>query len=44
MNDASDDQKKSGLTPTHGVWMVVGSAALGLVVLGVIFRRPSARD
>ncbi len=43
MTDQSD-QKQGGLTPTHGVWLVVGTAALGLVALGIIFRRPSARE
>ena len=42
--DASDQNQHGGVTPTHGVWLVVGAAALGLVALGVIFRRPSARD
>lgn len=43
MNDASD-QSPARLTPTHGVWMVVGTAALGLVALGIIFRKTGSRE
>lgn len=34
----SDEQGTSSLTPTHGVLLVIGSAAATLVVLGVLFR------
>lgn len=44
MNDASDTTTGHSMTPTHGVWMVVGTALAGLVVLGVIFRRTGSSD
>ena len=44
MTDRSDENRQGGFTPTHGVWLVVGSALAGLVVLGVIFRRTNATD
>ncbi len=43
MNDASD-QSTTKVTPTHGVWMVVGAAALGLVVLGIVFRSTGSKE
>lgn len=42
MNDASDQPSK--VTPTHGVWLVVGTAALALVILGVVFRSPGSKE
>lgn len=29
----------SGMTPTHGVLLIIGSSAAALVVLGFLFRR-----
>ena len=40
MNPDASDQATTKVTPTHGVWMVVGAAALALIALGVIFRSP----
>jgi hypothetical protein len=42
--DRSDENSSGGLTPTHGVWLVIGSALAGLVVLGVIFRKTKSSD
>ena len=39
-NTHGADAPGANLTPTHGVWLVIGSAALGLVALAIIFRRP----
>lgn len=40
----NDDNRQGGMTPTHGVWVVIGTAAAGLVILAVIFRRTNVRD
>lgn len=43
-NTNSSGAPGSSMTPTHGVWLVIGSAAAGLVLLGAIFRRGPVRD
>jgi hypothetical protein len=44
MRMETDETTQGGMTPTHGVWIVIGTAAAGLVILGVLFRRTKARD
>jgi hypothetical protein len=43
-NTNSGQAAGSNLTPTHGVWLVIGSASALLVALGVIFRRGPVKD
>jgi hypothetical protein len=38
-NTNSGQAPGSNLTPTHGVWLVIGTAFGLLVAMGVIFRR-----
>lgn len=40
----SGDAPGSNLSPTHGVWLVIGTALGALVVLGVVFRRGPVTD
>ena len=43
-NTNSGQAPGSNLTPTHGVWLVIGTASALLIGLGIIFRRGPVRD
>lgn len=43
-NTNSGDAPGSNLTPTHGVWLVIGTASALLIAMGVLFRRGPVSD